>query len=84
METITQILSAIYVALGEAAGGPQALLVANKVLRDAIRDGAVDDPAAVEVLQALSHDEDDTEEVTESERLPFAWFVTAVQPAHAA
>jgi hypothetical protein len=74
METFTQILSAIYVALGEAAGGPHALLVANKVLRDAIADGAVDDPAAIEVLQALSHDEDDLEEVTELERQPFTWF----------
>lgn len=83
METFTQILSAIYVAVCEAAGGPQAILVANKVLRDAIADGAVDDHDAIEVLQALSHDEDDTEETTEFERQPFSWLV-AYQPAHAA
>jgi hypothetical protein len=80
METFTQILSAIYVAVCEAAGGPQAILVANKVLRDAIADGAVDDHDAIEVLQ---DDEDDTEETTEFERQPFSWLV-AYQPAHAA
>ena len=72
METLTQIIAAIYVALGEAAGGPKALHVANQVLRDAIADGAVDDPTAIEVLESLSHDEDDTEETTEFERQPFA------------
>jgi hypothetical protein len=50
METLTQIIAAIYVALGEAAGGPNALHVANQVLRDAIADGAVDDPIAIGVL----------------------------------
>lgn len=80
METFTQILSAIYVAVCEAAGGPQAILVANKVLRDAIADGAVDDHDAIEVLQ---DDEEDTEETTEFERQPFSWLV-AYQPAHAA
>ena len=43
MDTLMQVISALYVALGEAAG-PQALRVANQVLRDAIVDGAVDDP----------------------------------------
>jgi hypothetical protein len=44
MDTLTQIISALYVALGEAAGGPQAMRVANKVLRDAIADNSIDDP----------------------------------------
>jgi hypothetical protein len=35
------------------------LHVANRVLRDAIADGVVDDPFAIEVLESLAHDEDD-------------------------
>jgi hypothetical protein len=61
MDTLTQILSAIYVALGEAAGGTQFLLIANKVIRDAIADGSIDDPMAIAVLDSISHDEDDTD-----------------------
>jgi hypothetical protein len=57
MNTFQQVISAIYVALAEAAGGPDALRKANQVLRDAIADGAVDDPTAVGVLESLSHDE---------------------------
>jgi hypothetical protein len=57
MKTFQQVISAIYVALAEAAGGPDALRKANQVLRDAIADGAVDDPTAVGVLESLSHDE---------------------------
>jgi hypothetical protein len=59
MEAIQQIICALYVALGEAAGGPRALHVANRVLRDAIADGVVDHPFAIEVLESLAHDEDD-------------------------
>ena len=59
MEALRQVLAAIYVALGEAAGGPAAQLVANRVLRDAIADGAVDDPVAIMLLESLAHDEDD-------------------------
>ena len=58
MNTFQQVISAIYVALAEAAGGPSALSKANQVLRDAIADGAVNDPTAVEVLESLSHDEE--------------------------
>jgi hypothetical protein len=57
MNTFQQVIGAIYVALAEAAGGPVALRKANQVLRDAIADGAVDDPTAVGVLESLSHDE---------------------------
>jgi hypothetical protein len=60
METLQQIICALYVALGEAAGGPRALHVANRVLRDAIADGVVSDPFAIEVLESLAHDEDDS------------------------
>lgn len=42
------------VALAEAAGGPAALQVVIAVIRDAIRDRAVDDPIAVELLSALA------------------------------
>ena len=63
MEAIQQILTALYVALGEAAGGPKAMRTANQVLRDAIADNAVDDPVAIRFLQSLAHDEDDTREV---------------------
>jgi len=59
MEALRQVIAALYVALGEAAGGPRALHVANRVLRDAIADGVVDDPFAIEVLESLAHDEDD-------------------------
>ena len=59
MDTLTQIISALYVALGEAAGGPQAMRVANKVLRDAIADNSIDDPVAVQILSALAVDEDE-------------------------
>ena len=59
MNAFQQVISAIYVALAEAAGGSQALRVANQVLRDAVADGAVDDPTAVSVLKSLSQDEDD-------------------------
>ena len=63
MEAIQQILTTLYVALGEAAGGPKAMRTANQVLRDAIADNAVDDPATIRFLQSLAHDEDDTPEV---------------------
>ena len=59
MNAFQQIISTIYVALAEAAGGPTALRVANRVLREAIADGAVNDPTAVGVLESLSHDEDE-------------------------
>ena len=36
---------------------------ANQVLRDAIADNAVDDPAAIRFLQSLAHDQDDAPEV---------------------
>jgi len=55
METLMQTTAAIYKALLEAAG-PQAARVANRVVLDAIRDGAVDDPAAISVLRALADD----------------------------
>ena len=60
MNTFQQIIGAIYVALAEAAGGPKALRLANQVLRDAIADGAVDDPTAIGILERLSHDEPTT------------------------
>ena len=60
MNSFRQILATIYVALGaEAAGGTAALRKANQVLRDAIADGAVDDPTAIMLLESLAHDEDD-------------------------
>ena len=83
METLTQIIAAIYVALGEAGRRPQRPACGQSVLRDAIADGAVDDPTAIEVLESLEHDEDDTEETVEYERQPFAWFDAVIQPAHA-
>jgi hypothetical protein len=59
MNSFRQILATIYVALAEAAGGPAALRRANQVLRDAIADGAADDPTAIMLLESLAHDEDD-------------------------
>jgi hypothetical protein len=43
----------ILVALSEAAGGPAARAVANRVLLDAIRDKSVDDAQAIEFLRSL-------------------------------
>jgi len=59
MDTMTQVIAALYVALGEAAGGAEAIRTANRVLRDAIADRAIDDPLAISVLESLAHDEDD-------------------------
>jgi len=59
MDTMTQVIAALYVALGEAAGGEQAIRTANRVLREAIADRVVDDPLAVSVLECLAQDEDD-------------------------
>ena len=73
METIRQVMSALYVALGEAAGGPAAMRVANRVLRDAIADCAIDDPLAIEILESLSHDEDGTPAI-ELARPEFEWW----------
>jgi hypothetical protein len=54
MESMFQIVSAMYVALSEG-GSPKA---ANQILRDAIADRVIDDPLAIGVLQSLAHDED--------------------------
>ena len=43
----------------KAAGGAEAIRTANRVLRDAIADRAIDDPLAISVLESLAHDEDD-------------------------
>lgn len=77
MDTLMQVISALYVALGEAAGGPRALRVANRVLRDAIVDGAVDDPAAIEILESLAHDEDDEIELSNAPSIDAITFQTA-------
>jgi hypothetical protein len=70
MNSFQQIISAIYVALAVAAGGTAALRVANQVLRDAIADGAVDDPVAVRILEFLSHDDDDEHSGAEQPSMP--------------
>ena len=44
MNTMIQVIAALYVALGEAAGGTEAIRTANRVLRDAIADRVVDAP----------------------------------------
>ena len=72
MHTFQQVIHALYVALTEAAG-PSALRVANKVLRDAIAEGLIDDPRAISVLEPLAHDEDDTPEV-QITRADYAWW----------
>jgi hypothetical protein len=58
---LEQILCALYVALSEAAGGSQARMVADRVLRDAIKDKSIDDEQAVEFLKSLCADQDDEE-----------------------
>ena len=56
---LEKILCAIYVALTEASGGPQARAVANRVLLDAINDQAVDNEEAVKFLKSLCGDDPD-------------------------
>ena len=73
MNSFQQVIAGIYVALAEAAGGPAALRRANQVLRDAIADGAVDDPIAIEVLQSMSQDDEDDATITPRE---FRWLET--------
>ena len=58
---LEQILCALYVALSEAAGGPQARIVANRVLREAITDRSIDNEEAIEFLKSLCNDQDDRE-----------------------
>jgi hypothetical protein len=52
MESFRQALGAIYVALATAAG-PDVLAEANVYLTDAVNCGAVNDPYARSVLEAL-------------------------------
>src|SRR5262245_36132195 len=66
---LEQILCALYVALSEAAGGAQARLVANRVLRDAITDRSVDNEEAIEFLKSLCNDRDDVTEPEAAARL---------------
>ena len=75
MNSFQQVIAGIYVALAEAAGGPAALRRANQVLRDAIEDGAVDDPTAIMLLGSLAHDEDDEDDATITPR-EFRWLET--------
>jgi hypothetical protein len=55
MESVLQVVAAMYVALSESGGSSKA---ANRILRDAIADRVIDDPLAIGVLQSLAHDED--------------------------
>jgi len=54
------VINAIYVALAVALGGPEALYAADQSLRQAIADGAVDDPAAIAVTDTAKHSETST------------------------
>jgi hypothetical protein len=56
--TMEQILIALYVALSEAAGGPAARTVANRVLLDAIKNHSIDDEQAIEFLRSLCTDDE--------------------------
>jgi hypothetical protein len=53
MESVRQMLSTIYLALAEAAGGDEVLRDANQIITDAIDVGAVDDIYARSALTAL-------------------------------
>jgi hypothetical protein len=53
MESVRQMLSTIYLALAEAAGGDEVLHEANQIITDAVNAGAVDDIYARSALQAL-------------------------------
>jgi hypothetical protein len=52
MESVRQMLGAMYIALGTAAG-EEVLDRANKILTDTIATGAVDDLYARSALQGL-------------------------------
>lgn len=62
MQAFSEVVSTLYIALAEAAGGAAALEAANSVIRVAIRDRAIDDPVAIELLSAL----------VDADRLPIA------------
>jgi hypothetical protein len=53
MESVRQMLSTIYLALAEAAGGGEVLREANQIITDAVDTGAVDDIYARSALTAL-------------------------------
>ena len=72
MDTMTQVIAALYVALGEAAGSEQAIRTANRVLREAIADRVVDDPLAVSVLECLAQDKDDLPLIDRSDDVAIA------------
>jgi hypothetical protein len=61
MESVLQVVAALYVALSEANGSPRA---ANQILRDAIDDRVIDDPLAIGILRSLAHDEDGARQLT--------------------
>jgi hypothetical protein len=56
--SMDQILIALYIALSEAAGGPAARAVANRVLLDAIKNHSIDDEGAIEFLRTLCTDDE--------------------------
>lgn len=53
MEGLRQALCMIYVALAEAAGGDEALLRANRIIRDGLDDGAIEDPVGARILARI-------------------------------
>jgi hypothetical protein len=63
MDMLQQVLAALYVSICEACGGAQVRLAANQVLRDAIDDGAVDDPAAILLLESIAAEPDDADNI---------------------
>lgn len=48
-----EVASALYIALGHAAGGRQLIDQANAILADAVASGAVYTPAARQAILAL-------------------------------
>ena len=53
MNETNEVASALYVALGHAAGGRQLIEQANAILADAVANGAVHSPAARQAILAL-------------------------------
>jgi hypothetical protein len=70
MESFRQVMSTIYFAMANAAGGDAALRRANAVLEDAVFSGAVTDPYAQAALLDLVENSDPPRPVERRKRAP--------------
>ena len=53
MESLREVVGLLYVALASAAGGDELLQDSNRLLRDAVEAGAIDNPETRNAIMAL-------------------------------